>query len=126
MGLGQFIRGGSGPIVCSTWSHVNHNFLRLHLSSGYKLGNPGGNVRLDHAPILIILKVSAGSTGNLIGITSPAEHSHRRRIWDRAFTNTALDQYEPMIQRRAEQLVDVIRDHKETVIDLGIWISFFA
>jgi len=44
----------------------------------------------------------------LIGIRDSAEHARRRRTWNRGFNPTAMKQYEPIIHKRVEQLLEAI------------------
>lgn len=65
------------------------------------------------------------STLPLIAIQETVEHARRRKPWNRAFNTTGLKEYQPIIARRALQLVEGI--HKQGgVIDLAQWISFFT
>lgn len=60
-----------------------------------------------------------GSAGSILSIVSPTEHSQRRRIWDRAFTPSTLQDYDPMIQNRLSKLVKRLRESERRVIDLS-------
>jgi cytochrome P450 len=53
-------------------------------------------------------------------------HSQRRRVWDRAFTPASLKDYEPMIHRRASQLIEQLSKRKGQEIDLGHWMGCFT
>ncbi|KAI0688711.1 cytochrome P450 [Cytidiella melzeri] len=61
----------------------------------------------------------------LIACQDPIEHARRRRPWNRAFNTNALRDYQPIITRRATQLVEALRIQAGNV-DLAQWISFFA
>ena len=61
----------------------------------------------------------------LIAYPNPVEHAQRRRPWNRAFSTNALKEYQPIIARRALQLLDAMQAQRSTV-DLAQWISFFA
>ncbi|KAK7692347.1 hypothetical protein QCA50_003972 [Cerrena zonata] len=61
----------------------------------------------------------------LITINKPAEHSRRRRAWNRAFSVAALKEYEPMVAKRVNQLVDRIASEKG-VVDISACIGFFT
>ncbi|KAJ3478916.1 hypothetical protein NLI96_g9421 [Meripilus lineatus] len=62
----------------------------------------------------------------LIIIQSHDEHSRRRKPWNRAFSTSSLKGYEPVIEKRARQLVEHLSEHKDEVVDLAQWISFFT
>jgi hypothetical protein len=64
----------------------------------------------------------------LIAILDPVEHSKRRRLWDKAFTPSALKSYEVMLQARTQQLVSCLstRAGPQTEIDLAQWLSYMA
>ena len=61
----------------------------------------------------------------LIACQNPVEHTQRRRPWNRAFSTNALKEYQPIIARRAVQLLDALQSEGRTV-DLAQWISFFT
>ena len=44
----------------------------------------------------------------LVGIRDSAEHTKRRRTWNRAFNPTAMKQYEPIVHKRVVQLLEEI------------------
>ncbi|KAL7277158.1 hypothetical protein ACG7TL_009004 [Trametes sanguinea] len=60
-----------------------------------------------------------------IGIMDPEVHSERRKPWARAFSATALKEYEPMVARRADQLVQVLEKQEKEVM-LGKFFNYFA
>lgn len=55
----------------------------------------------------------------------PVEHARRRRPWNRALSTNALKEYQPIIARRASQLVGCLQAQVGNV-DLSQWISFFS
>lgn len=65
------------------------------------------------------------STLPLIAIQDTFAHARRRKPWNRAFNTTGLKEYQPIIARRALQLVEGMRKQCG-VIDLAQWISFFT
>lgn len=61
------------------------------------------------------------------------EHAGRRKRWNRAFSTVSVKEYEPMVIRRALQLVDELHRKSlegdtisEISADLAQWLSFFA
>lgn len=62
----------------------------------------------------------------LIIIRNHAEHMRRRKAWNRAFNTSSLKGYEPVIEKRARQLVDALSARKNQVVDLAEWVSFFT
>ena len=50
----------------------------------------------------------------------------RRRPWNRAFSGTALKEYNPMIQTRVQELGDALAARRGQVVDLAEWIGFFT
>ncbi|KAI0695303.1 cytochrome P450 [Cytidiella melzeri] len=62
---------------------------------------------------------------SLIMYRDPAEHSRRRKPWNRAFNSTALKEYHPIISRRVSQLVERIAS-QDGAIDLSLWLSWFT
>lgn len=61
----------------------------------------------------------------LISCQDPVEHARRRRPWNRAFSTSSLREYQPVIARRALQLLDALQN-QGSELDLAQWISFFA
>lgn len=64
--------------------------------------------------------------GPLISVVDPAEHSQRRRIWDRAFTASAVKSYEPMLQGRLDQLINSLVARTNTPINISEWFELFS
>ncbi|KAI0067779.1 cytochrome P450 [Artomyces pyxidatus] len=71
----------------------------------------------------------------LIGMRHTGEHARRRRPWNRAFTGSALKDYEDIVTKRSRQLAErldgLIHSQGElpgsgAVLDLGAWLSYFA
>ncbi|KAI1789656.1 high nitrogen upregulated cytochrome P450 monooxygenase 2 [Ganoderma leucocontextum] len=53
------------------------------------------------------------SAQQLVSLVDVREHTRRRRPWNRAFSGPALKEYEEVIARRAEQLVELLAAHAE-------------
>ncbi|KAK6997130.1 cytochrome P450 [Favolaschia claudopus] len=53
-------------------------------------------------------------------------HADRRRVWNRAMTTASLKEYEPLIVKRALELVSRLHGHQHAPIDFVAWIDFFA
>lgn len=62
----------------------------------------------------------------LISLRDTSLHQTRRKPWNRAFSTLATKEYQPIIIRRAVQLVDRLAEHKGATIDLAQWFGFFA
>ena len=75
---------------------------------------PNWRARAMHPPVY-----------SLITQRDPVEHARRRKPWNRAFNSTALKEYEPIVTRRASQLLEGVAS-KKGVLDLAQWISFFT
>ena len=80
---------------------------------------------------------SSQPTPPLIAIQTPKEHARRRKPWNRAFNTASVKGYEPLIQKRALQLVqeltvrsnshDQLREGKQQAsINLAEWLSYFT
>lgn len=79
---------------------------------------------------------------SLLGISSPAEHSRRRKIWDKALNGAAIRGYEESLVGRVRSLIEQLsvnidrktsrRELKTTgkcpgeIVDLAKWLSFFS
>jgi cytochrome P450 len=55
---------------------------------------------------------------------TPAEHAERRKIWDRAFTPSALKLYEPLLDARVTELVEQLSARVDTEIDIAEWLRY--
>ncbi|PCH42796.1 cytochrome P450 [Wolfiporia cocos MD-104 SS10] len=70
--------------------------------------------------------------GHLIGARNKELHAESRRTWNRAFTTAAVKDYEPIMVRRAAQLVEELRmrcaeqQRNEVQVDLSRWLSYFT
>lgn len=64
-------------------------------------------------------------TSKVLIQTSGAEHTRRRRPWNRAFNSDALKGYEEIIEKRANQLIQTL-DRQVGSTNLAQWISFFT
>ncbi|EJD00159.1 high nitrogen upregulated cytochrome P450 monooxygenase 2 [Fomitiporia mediterranea MF3/22] len=75
-------------------------------------------------------RTGKGEEPALIGIRTMHEHARRRKAWNRAFNTSAVKGYEPIVQKRALQLVSELnkRTAKTGVpsVDLAQWLSYFA
>jgi hypothetical protein len=75
-----------------------------YLAEGYDAGKP------------------AGTTGSLLSQMTPVGHAERRKIWDRAFTASALKSYEPLLGARVSELAQQLSAHLGTNIDIAEWL----
>ncbi len=72
--------------------------------------------------------LSDGTHLPLIGIQDVDDHLRRRRPWNRAFSASALKEYEETIAGRARMLVSALERKalaSEEVV-LGKWFNYFA
>jgi len=61
----------------------------------------------------------------LISVRDTAEHSRRRKPWNRAFGVTALKGYEEILGRRVQQFVTML-EQRTGPVDLAELISYFT
>ncbi|KAL1951367.1 hypothetical protein VTO73DRAFT_516 [Trametes versicolor] len=61
----------------------------------------------------------------LIALGDPKEHLRRRKPWNRAFSVASLKDFEPMVARRTQQLVDLLSSKKGEV-NMSKWFSWFT
>jgi cytochrome P450 len=66
------------------------------------------------------------SEGSVLAIVSPAEHSKRRRIWDKAFTPAAVSSYQPLLQGRITEFIDQLYARVDKPLDLAEWTGLMA
>ena len=62
--------------------------------------------------------------GNLICLTGEA-HANRRRLWNRGMSSDSLREYEDIIVRRANQLIERL-EGISGVVDLAAWLGYFT
>jgi hypothetical protein len=56
----------------------------------------------------------------------PGEHSRRRRIWEPAFTPSAIKSYAPRLHERMDQLSIQLDARLGQPLDIAEWLSFLA
>ncbi|PSS01016.1 hypothetical protein PHLCEN_2v4082 [Hermanssonia centrifuga] len=62
----------------------------------------------------------------LIAYRDPAEHTRRRRPWNRAFSTAGVKEFQPLIANRTQQLIELLGQRQGQTIDLAEWIGFFT
>lgn len=70
---------------------------------------------------------------SLIAQRDPVKHMHQRKPWNRAFSSTALKEYEVILARRSRQLIGCLENlvcdsaRKEGAqVDIAAWLSYFS
>ena len=53
-------------------------------------------------------------------------HDRRRRTWAPAFSDKALREYEPKVRAFNEKLVERVREHKGSTIDMRKWFNLYS
>lgn len=61
----------------------------------------------------------------LISVRDIAEHTRRRKPWNRAFSSGALKGYEEILGRRVQQFVTML-EQRTGPVDLAEFISYFT
>jgi cytochrome P450 len=61
----------------------------------------------------------------LISVRDTAEHTRRRKPWNRAFSTAALKGYEEILGRRVQQFVTML-EQRTGPVDLAEFISYFT
>ena len=76
-----------------------------------------------------------GGPGNpsLIGQRDPVKHMRQRKPWNRAFSSTAMKEYEVIMAKRARQLIDCLENLVQgsgrtdgAVLDMATWLNYFT
>ncbi|KAI0034107.1 cytochrome P450 [Vararia minispora EC-137] len=76
-----------------------------------------------------------GHPPTLIATRDVIEHAHRRKAWSRALTTSAINDYESIVSRRAQQLVNRWKSlftcqlafgESAALIDIAKWMGFFT
>lgn len=53
-------------------------------------------------------------------------HTHRRRLWNRGMSPESQREYEGMMQRRVEMLLEELEKRQGVQLDLVHWIRFWS
>ena len=79
---------------------------------------------------------SQSNTPSLIALRTKEEHARRRKPWNHAFNTVSVKGYEPIIEKRAVQLVHELekrsvskasfRSECVETVNLAQWLSFFT
>ena len=69
-----------------------------------------------------------GTYRSIISIRQVHVHADRRKVWNRAFNTLSIKDYEPVLERRALQLIERLEAYAQNheAIDLKDWMSFFS
>lgn len=101
-------------------------------SQGLPKGPSGWNILIyDHANACEIPVVGWEGRAmhrpipSLIACRDLVEHARRRRPWNRAFSTAAIKEYEPLLKKRAAQLVKILGRHDD-IVDLAQYIEYFS
>ncbi|KAI9447574.1 high nitrogen upregulated cytochrome P450 monooxygenase 2 [Lactarius indigo] len=71
--------------------------------------------------------------GSVASQRDPLKHLHQRKPWNRAFSSTAVKEYEEMAAKRTRQLLGYLEDvvhqsggNKGVVLDMAAWFNYFS
>ncbi|KAL0574519.1 hypothetical protein V5O48_007434 [Marasmius crinis-equi] len=53
-------------------------------------------------------------------------HAARRRIWNRGMSSESLREYEVIISKRAQQLIEALQVRENEKVDLAKWLGYFT
>lgn len=69
----------------------------------------------------------------LVAQRDPILHMHQRKPWNRAFSSTAMKEYEPIVAKRIRQLVGCLEDMTQrsdqkgsAVVNMAQWLKYFT
>ncbi|KAJ7266574.1 cytochrome P450 [Mycena rebaudengoi] len=63
---------------------------------------------------------------NIVGTRDLKSHAEARRVWNTAFTPSAVKGYEPKLIGRVTRLVETLKSQDTLTTDISQWLSFFA
>jgi len=70
---------------------------------------------------------------SLIGLRDPVKRVHQRKPWNRAFSSTAMKEYEDIVANRIRQLssclenlVDRSAPKDGALLDIAAWLNYFT
>ncbi|KZT08062.1 cytochrome P450 [Laetiporus sulphureus 93-53] len=77
---------------------------------------------------------TSSDKGGLLGVRNMQAHAEVRTVWNRAFTTSAVKRYEPIIIRRASQLIEELKkrcvaaawEGKNPEFDITKWVGYFS
>ncbi|KAJ6478423.1 cytochrome P450, partial [Mycena sanguinolenta] len=88
------------------WHKELHDQYRPYVRTDYESGR-----HKDTPPAIVCLSGEA--------------HTAKRRVWNHAMTSACILEYEPLIVKRASQLISCLREQPSS-IDLVHWLDLFA
>jgi hypothetical protein len=62
----------------------------------------------------------------IVTITDSTEYSVRRRVWERAFTPTAIKSYDPFLNNRIDELMTQLSARVGQPVDIAEWIGYLT
>ena len=72
-------------------------------------------------------------TPSLIAQRDPVKHMQQRKLWNQAFSSTALKEYEVIMAKRARQLIGCLENlvhgsdrQGAVVLDVAAWLNYFT
>ncbi|KAI0337455.1 cytochrome P450 [Trametopsis cervina] len=66
------------------------------------------------------------SVPSMITMRDPSMHAKRRRYWSRGFGISAVKEYQPLVQKRVAQFVDLLESRQGSTIDLNEYINWLT
>jgi len=70
---------------------------------------------------------------SLIAQRDPVKHMHQRKPWNRAFSSTAMKEYEDIVANRVRQLVGCLENlvdrsapKEGALLDIAAWLNYFT
>jgi cytochrome P450 len=67
-----------------------------------------------------------GSSGALINLMDPQEHSRRRKAWERGLNISAVQDYGATLSIRVQQLVECLETRRSEIINISNWLSWLS
>ncbi|KAJ7137803.1 cytochrome P450 [Mycena epipterygia] len=123
-------------VACSGYRYLHHK--KLHDTYGpYVRTGPNEISVADAAAVSEILNFGGLDKGRFYEVgrhssTPPTivslvgeEHAVKRRAWNRSMTSAALREYDPLVAKRASQLVSRLEE-QNGIVDLVSWIDLFV
>lgn len=70
---------------------------------------------------------------NLVSLRNSQEHKIKRKAWNRAFTTSTVQEYEPVVAKRVLQLANKLESECNSSgagrtfdVDMSVWFGYYS
>lgn len=59
-------------------------------------------------------------------VRDTTEHARRRKVWNRAFNASSIQEYAPILIRRTRELIEELAKRQGENVNISKWMEHFA